>query len=323
MDTNAAVRNIPMPRIALVHTWTSTQDEGWFRVSLDQLGIPYRYVSVHEIRDRKDLRDKYDVILLPPGGGSAQGVVNGLPVIGDPIPWKASKEYPNLGGPDSSDDIRGGIELEGMVNLKKFVQDGGALVCVGNMVRLPIDYGLVNGVSVTQTTLNAPGGVFLAEVAEKTNPIVQGYGETLGVYSNAFSFPLLQAGGGGFGGGGRGGGGGAPQGAGRASGRGSLTDPDVIQGRPPYTPKELPPDPAPQQPQLPRPTVVLRFAAANKVLLSGMIDKPEELAGRAAVVDCPVGKGHVVLFGINPMWRCETAGSFMLLFNSAMLLPKK
>jgi hypothetical protein len=37
-----------------------------------------------------------------------------------------------------------------------------------------------------------------------------------------------------------------------------------------------------------------------------------------AIVDVPVGKGHVVFFAINPMWRQETLGSFFLLFNAAL-----
>lgn len=318
-----ALREVPMPRIAMIHTWTSTQDEGWFRIAFDQLKVPFKYTSVHEIRDTPDLRAKYDVILLAPGGGSAQNVVNGLPTDGDPIAWKASREYPNLGGPDSSDDIRGGIELSGMVHLQRFVKEGGVLICVGNMVRLPIDYGIVSGVSVAETEVNAPGGVYLAEVANRTSPIVQGYDANLGIYTNVNRIPLLTLGGGG---GGRGGGGQAA--SGRASGRGSLTDPDVIQGRPPYTPKAEEGDSqrggfGQGNANAPRPSVILRFAEANKVLLSGMVDDPAELEGKAALVHCPVGKGSVVLFGMNPMWRCETVGSYMLLFNSAILLPRR
>jgi len=36
------------------------------------------------------------------------------------------------------------------------------------------------------------------------------------------------------------------------------------------------------------------------------------------VVDVPHGKGHVVLFANNPMWRNETMGSFFLVFNAIM-----
>ncbi|MFI5143075.1 MAG: M14 family zinc carboxypeptidase, partial [Thermoanaerobaculales bacterium] len=38
--THALVR----PRIALLHTWLSTQDEGWFRLTLENLGVPYTYI---------------------------------------------------------------------------------------------------------------------------------------------------------------------------------------------------------------------------------------------------------------------------------------
>ncbi len=305
------------PRIAIVHTWTNTQDEGWYRLAFDQLGVPYRYVSVHELRDTADLRAKYDVILLAPARGTGQSLVSGLPKVGDPIPWKPTAQYPNLGGPDTSDDIRGGIELEGVLHLRKFVENGGLLMCVGNMCRVPVEYGLVTGVSIaTPKDLNAPGGVYLAERVDKTSPVLSGYGDTLGVYFNMNSTPLLALGGGAPGRGPRDADGGRP------SGRGSLTDPDVIQGRPPYAPKEKPGDVPEggtyQPPTTNAPRVLLRFADKDRVLMSGMISAAEELAGRPALVDCPVGKGHVLLYGINPMWRGQTVGSYALLFNAAM-----
>ncbi|MDR3689454.1 MAG: M14 family zinc carboxypeptidase [Fimbriimonas sp.] len=305
-------------RIALVHTWSSTQDEGWARIAFDQRKIPYSYVSVHEIRDTPFLKNKYDVIIFPNTGGSAQSIVNGSPMIGDPIPYKPTQEYPNLGGPDATDDTRGGIELKGMTNLQKFVNDGGIFICIGNTCRIPIDYGIVNGVSVFQpTTLNAPGGVYEVDRVDETSPVLTGYGDSMGAYFNMNGSVILASGGGGF----RGGRGGRPAGgATRSSGRGTLTDPDVIQGRPPYTPKSMPGDEpesnGPRGPRLPASRTLLRFADAGKVLMSGMIDHPEELAGKPAVVDCPVGKGHVLLFGINPFWRGETVGSYNLIFNA-------
>jgi len=308
-------------RIAIVHTWTSTQDEGWARVAFDQRKIPYTYVSVHELRDNPNLKNRFDVILIPNTGGTAQSIVNGTPMLGDPIPWKASQEYPNLGGPDSTDDTRGGIELKGMVNIQKFVSQGGMLICVGNACRVPVEYGLVNGVTVTQPNqLNAPGGVYALERADEASHILDGYGDSVSGYFNMNSTTILSAGGGFSRGGGGRAGGRSPGQATRASGRGSLTDPDVVQARSPYTPKSLPGDEpeanGPRGPRLPSPKTLLRFADASKVLMSGMIDHPEELAGKSAVVDCPVGKGHVILFSINPFWRGETVGSYNLVFNA-------
>jgi hypothetical protein len=321
-------------RIALVHTWTSTQDEGWARLALEGMGVAYDYLSVHAIRDASDLRSRYDLILIPQTGGSAQTLVNGIPKLGEPIPWRATPEYPNLGGPDSTDDIRGGLELTGVANLQRFVRDGGTLMCVGNAARMPIDYGLVSGVSVfTPQALNAPGGVYQTVVADKDSPFLKGYGTTLGTYFNMNTMPIFQVGGAG---------GGFAGASSRSSGRGSLTDPDVIQGRPPYTPKAQPGDVpdgggyrAPQE----RPKVLLSFGslpnagsrrgvgpdsgpAEGQLILSGMIDHPEELAGKPAVIDCPVGKGHIVLFGINPFWRGQTVGSYQLVLNAAELVGK-
>ena len=52
--------------------------------------------------------------------------------------------------------------------------------------------------------------------------------------------------------------------------------------------------------------------------MSGMLAGANELANRPAVVDLPTGKGHVVMFANNPMWRQQTQGSFFLLFNAAL-----
>ncbi len=306
-------------RIALVHTWQSTQDEGWVRMAFEAAGVPYTYISTHDLCDTADLKGKFDVIILSPTNGSAQSIVNGVSKDGEAIPWKPLEGFPHLGGPTVqgvktlTDNIRGGIELQGMLNLQKFVSEGGLFVCMGDTCSVPIQYGLVNGVSISEPKdLFAPGGVFLAENSAKDNPVMANYDDTVGVYFS--QTPLLSVGGGGFGGGG-----GRGAQAGRVTGRGDLSDRDVVQGRPPHTAKTQPGDaatPAPQ-PQGPRPQVLLRFAAADKLLISGSLDKGEELAGKAAVVQCPVGKGNVLLFAINPMWRQHTNGSWPMVFNAA------
>jgi hypothetical protein len=328
---------LAVPRIALLHTWTNTQNEGWFRIEFDRLGIPYDYISVHTIRDTPNLRDKWDVIVFGPVGGSAQSLVRGLPKTGDPIPFKKSDITPNMGlAPDQTDDMRGGIEIIGVAHLQKFIEGGGLFVTVGSNSALPIDYGITDGVSIQDSReLMARGSVMSAVFADRKSPIAYGYSEKLGVYFS--QAPLFQAGGGGFGGrggggGGRGGGGGAfgqlGGGAQRPTGRGTLTDPDIPQGRPPAAP----PSGAPAQPednipeefraQLPspetRPRVVLRFGAERDLLISGMLAGGSELANRPAVIDVPVGKGHVVMFANNPMWRHQTHGSFFLLFNAVL-----
>jgi hypothetical protein len=73
-----------------------------------------------------------------------------------------------------------------------------------------------------------------------------------------------------------------------------------------------------QQPPEMRPRIVLRFAAETDLLVSGMMAGGSALANQVAVIDVPRGKGHVVMFANNPMWRNETQGSYFLLFNAMM-----
>ncbi len=326
---------LAVPRIAIVHTWTNTQNEGWFRIEFDRLQIPYTYISDHVIRETPNLKDKFDVIIFPPVGGSAQSIVNGTPKRGEPIPWKASDITPNMGNsPDTTDDMRGGMELRGVVNLQKFIEDGGLFIPITTISQIPIDYGITTGVTVEQSRqLQARGSVYNATFADKKSPIAYGYGDSLAVYFN--QAPLLNVsvipGGGGFGGGG--GGGGLPPGQ-RPSGRGTTSDPDIVQAMPqaerrPQEQTRPGEEGIPEEirqfasamipPPNMRPRVVLRFNSNEKeLLLSGMLAGGSELAGKPAVVDVPVGKGHVVMFATNPMWRHQTQGEFFLLFNAAL-----
>lgn len=320
---------LAVPRIAIIHTWLMTQNEGWFRLTFDKLGIPYHYISVQDIRDTQNLKRKYDVIIFPPVEYfKAQRLVNGI--SGDrPMPWKKSKEYPHIGSPVSSDDIRGGIGLEGVLNLQHFVEQGGLFIPITTNVNLPIDYGMIESVAVIRPkNLKARGTIMQTRVIDRQSPVLYGYGRSLGVISNGH--PVLETGmkalfgdldfdemlyG-------------KPKQP-RESGRGGLKDPDVVQGRPAEPPKitgagtGIPPEFRDRfnifaPPDLLTIRVLLRFEQANRLLVSGMLEGAEELQNRAALVDVPKGKGHILLFAFNPMWRYETQGNFNLIFNAAL-----
>jgi hypothetical protein len=67
------------------------------------------------------------------------------------------------------------------------------------------------------------------------------------------------------------------------------------------------------------PRAILRFSKSEKnLLISGMLKNGNEIVNRPVVIDAPVGKGHVVFFATNPMWRHETQGEFFLLFNACL-----
>jgi hypothetical protein len=328
---------LKVPRIAVLHTWTSTQNEGWFRLGLEETGIPYSYISDTVVRTTPNLRDKYDVILFPPTFSDLRELLSGFPkrILPDgtdagPIPWQKSDLTPNWGVIDESPDIRGGLGFEGVAHLRKFVEDGGLFIPVGSSTHLPIDLGLTDSVTITQTkTLQVRGSIVRANVEDAKSPIAYGYDDSLGVYFNqAPVFKVSLSGQGGFFGGGA-------DDTARPSGRGSATDPDIPQGRI-WTAPEPPPTRTPAEKELyvdplirmfysselpPTslyPRVVLRFADEKNLWISGMLAGASELAGAPAVIDVPLGRGHIVLFANNPMWRQETQGSFMLVLNAAL-----
>jgi hypothetical protein len=306
---------IKLPRVMLVHDWQNTQNEGWMRLVLDELKLPYAYESVHELRDNPNLKSKADVIIFGPS--SRNSIVNGRAMLGDPIPWKPTDGLKHLGGPDTSDDIRGGAGLQGIMHLTKFLEDGGLLICMGPSMEVPIYYDLIRGVTINRDQSAPVGSVFLAERVDKVSPVLYGYGDSLGVYSGDWYLPfrltVSTTGGGGGGGFGGGGGGGGDD---RPSGRGDKSDKDIPQGRPPYVePKEeVTRDFIP--PTWPKNKILMRYEAADKCLISGGYGDIKGIAGAPALALCPAGKGNVLLFGFYPTWRGETVGSYKVLLNA-------
>jgi len=336
---NVKTHDLDLPRIGYIHSWTRTQDEGWWRAALDTFGVPYTYFADQKLREG-NLRSKYDVLIFPHVGGSAVSQVNGMPKIGSaPLPYKKTADFPNLGYVDQSDDIRGGMGVEGLVELAKFVQEGGTLITEGSTAIIFPEYGITTGVTVEEpASLFVRGSILRARIADMKSPIAYGYGSTdLPVYFN--QAPVLNAaGGGGFGGFG-GGRGGAP-GTNPNAGFGQNVTPNAAPLR--IQPFDADQNPAPsgrgERPAADemaqfrqmaqqfgiaiddtRPRVVMQFSSdPNNLLLSGTLANGQFLTNRAAALDHPVGKGHVVMFAIRPFWRWQTQGTYTLGFNTIM-----
>ncbi len=317
------------PRIAVMHTWMTTQNEGWLRMGLDKLHIPYEYISVHEVRDTKTLRSEYDVIIFGPSVSDAFQIVNGFPMTGDPMPWKKTDLTPNIGAQDETDDMRGGLGLDGVFNLFAFIKNGGLLITLADSSCLPVQFGFSNSIRIKETPdLWARGGVYQAVVSDNKSPIVYGYGKKMGVYFN--SFPVF-----GYGSSRMRQGRIAPA-AGdtttRISGRGDNTDKDRVQGRAVNPSEETIKAFRELQKKMPKPArkrtrrtsvpalrTILRFESdVKELLISGGLQNGKTLAGTPAVVDSRVGEGHVIMFAINPFWRNQTRGSYFLLLNAVM-----
>src|SRR5947209_14454055 len=251
-----------------------------------------------------------------------------MPMWGNAIPWKTTTLTPNIGKIDSTDDMRPGLGDTGLANLRAFVRRGGLLVTANDTSNLAVMYNLTQGVSTSSAQrMKLVGSVLRAKFVDLTSPIAYGYSDTLSIYADDPPiFGLTNVGGG------RGGrrGGGETE---RETGRGTTSDPDVVQGRPPA---EIPEEPHAEVwealplseeqarnnayviPPAMRPRVVLRYGEARDLLVSGLLDQGGELAQHAAVVDVPVERGHVLLFSNNPVWRGETHGSYFLVFNAIL-----
>ena len=340
-------------RVAILHQWSGTQTEGWWRQAFDLYGVKYDYIDPETIRKTPRLRDRWDVIVFGPGGG--QAAVEGTPMWRNPIPWKQSAEMPNVGTFAQTDDTRIGMGLEGLIRLREFINEGGVYLGANSSAEFAITNNFSYGVAYNRvaTATRVDGSLLRTKLADDASPIMYGVPDNLAVYSSAGDYLTVSAtsgAGGGRGGGppsptataGQAGGRGAGGGGSRATGRGTADDADSVQGRPAYeatnlTPLPTPPVVQPWQYSLPteeqmkrnpnpanlippafRPRVVLRFDTQASLLVSGLLEGGTEIAQRPVVVDVPVGKGHVVLFANNPIYRGETIGSYPMVFNTIL-----
>jgi hypothetical protein len=250
-------------------------------------------------------------------------------MFGNPLPWKVTPDTPNLGKTDETDDMRPGLGWSGVANLKSFVQSGGVLLTVMNTSNFAVQYGFTPGVSITPAQrLKVTGSILRSKFVDASSPIAYGYGDALSIYT--YEGPIFNVSNMTGGGGGRRR---SPEDRERVTGRGTPDDPDVPQGR---TGVEAPEDPRGEVwqaapitneqrrnginiiPPKYRPRVVLRYGEARDLLVSGLLDAGTEIAQHPAVIDVPVGNGHVIVFSNNPIWRGETQGSYFLVFNAIM-----
>jgi hypothetical protein len=320
-------------RVAFLHTWLSTQTEGWWRLALDDLKIPYDYISTQTIAKIDDLNAKYDVILFPPVGffSGPTAIINGMPTAwGNPLPWKNTPETPNLVGKnDSTDDMRPGLGWDGLAKLQAYAQKGGVLLTATDTSRFAMEAGLVTGVAAhASERMKIVGSVVGTRLVDGGSPIAYGYEEKVPAYcDNGPIFSLSSIAGA------RGRRRLGNESHSRPTGRGTADDPDFTVGRPgveaPEEPTseiwEAPPVTDEQRrngfrviPPAERARVIFRYADQKDLLISGLVEGGNEIAQHPAVVDVPSGKGHVVLFSINPVYRGETRGTYSMVLNTIL-----
>ena len=138
LPAGAALLPLRPARLGVFEPWGGNRDAGWTRWVLEQHEFPYRRLRNPDLR-APDLFDRFDVVILPEMG--AAELIRGL---------RSQKVRP---------EYRGGIGVDGVRNLRRFVQAGGTLITLGNSARIAMDH---LETPLSDRVRGARPGVFLA-----------------------------------------------------------------------------------------------------------------------------------------------------------------
>jgi hypothetical protein len=286
------------PRIGVWVPWADTDSIGWIRYSLDQRKVPYTYLRDEDIR-AGNLRTRIDVLLYGHVDLELAEQIEGLPKIWSPMPFKKTARTPSFGTPAESDDITGGIGYQGLAQIQRFIEDGGLMVTLGSGSMLVLEGGLVRFVrrssggvprstqgggaasaaAAQQAATRTPGAHVRVTFDRADHPISYGYPVRTYVFRQ--NFPLYDV---------------PRRWLRMAYCTTCLDGPEDRSG------------------------VVMEWGDTDgkPFVESGQAWGEENLIGRPAILDMPVGKGHVVCFNFNPMHRDLNRGDQRLLWNAIL-----
>ena len=118
-----------LPRIGIYQRYYGgNMDEGWTRWILDTYGFPYQIIRDEPIKTGK-LRETVDVLILPSDSLAM--------MMGENIEEELSKRWKRpIKMPPWPPEYRSGFGKEGVENLRKFVEDGGVILALGDSYEL-------------------------------------------------------------------------------------------------------------------------------------------------------------------------------------------
>ncbi len=275
-----------LPRMALWHPWADTQMIGWLRLVFDRQGIPYTILRDDDIR-AGSLMDRFDVIIHGDSEEDLKGQIHGLDRKFSPLAYTKTAEFPSHGFPVASGDITGGIGWSGMANLQRFIEDGGTLITLGNGSALALDGGVAPRVRRArgESGVWTPGVELTASFLRPEHPISYGYSPRTSIFRSGY--PVYSV---------------------RRVDRGLI----VLQwgSRPP---KEERDDEVEGELEAKDDK-----AKAPPLLVSGGIKGEDILEGRPAILDIPVGRGRVLAYNFNPVYRELNHSDYRLLWNALL-----
>ena len=283
-------------RLGVWVPWADTDTIGWLRYTLDERKVPYTYLRDEDIR-AGTWRNRVDVLLYGHVDLELAEQIHGLPKKWGPMPFKKTPQTPSFGTPAESDDITGGIGWEGLAQIQKFVEDGGLMVTLGSGSMLALEGGIVRGVrrssggvprstqgggsdssaAAQSAATRTPGSHVRVTFDRPDHPLAYGYP----VHTHVFrqNFPLYDA---------------PKRWLRMAYCTTCLDGPEDRSG------------------------IVMEWGDTNGApfVVSGQAWGEGRLIGRPAILDMPVGRGHVVAFNFNPIHRTMNIGDQRLLWNA-------
>ncbi|MDT8429364.1 MAG: M14 family zinc carboxypeptidase [Pseudomonadales bacterium] len=281
-----------LPRLGVYQSWTSTQNPGWVRYSLDQAGVPYTLFSKERAREG-DLLDDFDVILVPhmSSNTSLASIIGGVDPKWSPLPYTNSRETPNLGHILSSEDITGGLGFPGMAAFEAFVRNGGTLVALGSAGVMAVDSGILRGIVKRDAgSMNTPGSVMTTKITDPSSPLVYGYEEISHVMRG--NMPVF-----------------------------SVPDYDREYAPMQFGTKHWDEDEEDDKKDDKKAEDGEDAKAKSTpalVLSGGIVRGTDVIDGEPALVSKPVDEGHVVLFNWNPMHRHVNLHDHGFVYNAIL-----
>jgi len=172
----APMHDVDLPRLAVYSTWGSTQEVGWVRHAFDMFEVKYDLIYKERVK-QGNLRDAYDLIIIPNQGGGGKRLVFDREPGRKPLAYTKSDQFKTMGMYGESEDITGGMGLAGALELQKFVEAGGLLVTLGQASFFPPEFGLTRKIEASRPSAQfyAPGPIVEAEILQSSHPIFYGY----------------------------------------------------------------------------------------------------------------------------------------------------
>lgn len=246
-------------KLGIYKSWVANMDEGWTRWVMLQHSFDLDTLHNDDIRN-KDL-SVYQAIIIP--SQNSTRILHGHPAGTMP------------------EAFVGGLELEGTLAIKKYVEQGGTLIAFNEASDFAIEH---LGLPVRNVTENLssreffiPGSLIRAKL-EGQHPLSQGMRENFAVsFSDSRAFEIYKP---------------------RKTGEGGVED--------------TPDAPAPAA------EVIVKYADKDLLMSGWAAGEDRYLKNKAAMVSCDLGTGKVILFAFRPQFRGQPRGTYKLIFNSIL-----